>query len=172
MPALSWLHGSARLRRRRTRMAECDNSDEGGSVSNGGDGRGVGVGRGWRSGSAGGGAGNRKRGRRARVTAARHSPRLRWAMRVATMGVESAASVMQAAAEPGWLTRCGRWGGAGRMVETRACGKRTRPGPQGTKPVRPVRRPAARGTPRKSGQRWQHLRAMRDFRALDAKKGP
>ena len=36
-------------------MAECDNSDEGGSVSNGGDGRGVGVGRGWRSKSAGGG---------------------------------------------------------------------------------------------------------------------
>ena len=38
-------------------MAECDNRDEGGSVSNGGDGRGVGVGRGWRSKGAGGGAG-------------------------------------------------------------------------------------------------------------------
>lgn len=55
MPALSWRHGSARLRRYGMRMAECDNSDEGGSVSNGGDGRGVGVGRGWRSKGAGGG---------------------------------------------------------------------------------------------------------------------
>ena len=127
----------------------------------------------WRRGTQVAGAGDRKRGRRARVTAACHSPRLRWAMRVATMGVENAASVMQAAAEPGWLTRCGRWGGAGRMVETRACGRRTRPGPQGTKPVRPVRGLAARGeAPRKAGQRWQYLRAMYDFRALDAKRGP
>ena len=60
MPALSWRHGSARLRRYGMRMAECDNSDEGGSVGNGSvgngsDGRGAGVGRGWRSRSAGGG---------------------------------------------------------------------------------------------------------------------
>ena len=92
-------------------MAECDDSDEGGSVGNGGDGRGTGVGRGWR-----------KRG-----------------------------------------------------GEARACGKRARPGrrAQGARPVRPVRGPAARETPpRKAGQLWQHLRAMHDFRALDAKRGP
>ena len=59
------------------------------------------------------------------------------------------------------------------MAETRACGKRTRPGPQGTKPVRPVRGPATRAAvSRKVGQHWQHLRAMYDFWALDAKRGP
>ena len=58
------------------------------------------------------------------------------------------------------------------MTETRACGKRTRPELQGAKPVRPVRGPATRDeVPRKVGQRWQHLRAMHDFRALDAKGG-
>ena len=64
-------------------------------------------------------------------------------------------------------------GGADEMTETRACGKRTRPELQGAKPVRPVRGPATRDeVPRKVGQRWQHLRAMHDFRALDAKRGP
>lgn len=69
-------------------------------------------------------------GLRARVAAARHSPpRLRWAMRVATMGVESAASVMQAAAEPGWLARCGRDGRDPRMRQAdqaRAAGRKAR----------------------------------------------
>ena len=64
-------------------------------------------------------------------------------------------------------------GGADEMTETRACGKRTRPELQGAKPVRPVRGPATRDeVPRKVGQRWQHLHAMRDFGFLDAKEGP
>lgn len=63
-------------------------------------------------------------------------------------------------------------GGTDEIAETRACGKWTRPGPQGTKPIRPVRGPATRSeVPRKVGQRWQHLRAMHDFRALDVKRG-
>ena len=73
----------------------------------------------------------------------------------------------------GWRAPGASSGRTYEMAETRAYGKRTRPGPQGTKPVRPVRGPATRDeVPRKVGQRWQHLRAMHDFRALDAKRGP
>ena len=119
MPALSWRHGSARLRRG-TRMT-----------------------------GAGGGAGNGKR---------------RWWARAEGRAVRQAAQV---------AARAQGAAGASEVAEARACGKRARPGPQGTKPVRPVRGLAARGPPpRKSGQRWQVLRAMRDFGPLDAKRGP
>lgn len=119
MPALSWLHGSARLRRYGTQVAECDNSDEGGSVSNGGDGRSVGVGRGWRSGGRG-----------------------RW---------EAGARGKNPIGGDEWRAPGASSGGADEMAETRACGKRARPGPQGANPVRPDRRARAAAAERPGG---------------------
>ena len=119
MPALSCACSSARLRRRGTRMAECDNSDEGGSVSNGGDGRGAGAGRGWRSGG---------RGRREAGVCGK-SP----------IGGDE------------WRAPGASSGGADEMAETRACGKRARPGPQGANPVRPDRRARAAAAERPGG---------------------
>ena len=57
-----------------------------------------------------------------------------------------------------WRTPGASSGGTGEVAGARACGKRTRPGPQGARPVRPVRGPATRAAaPRKVEQRWQHL---------------
>ena len=124
MPALSWLHGSACLWRRGTQVAGA------------GDGR-VGAAR----------VGEWQRwveGPWCEWRRLATPPRLRWAMQVATMGVESAASVMQAAAEPCRLERCGRWGGAGGTAGGRACGKRAGPGRRAQGPFGQFAGPRAR----------------------------
>lgn len=143
--------------------------------------------RGWRDGCGAQvarciGVGSTRAAGRARSTA--HSDRngrravgaMRAAKRDAHKTAAMNASEMAGSAGRGGRKRDGRGARMRQAGQARAAGRKARSAmPRVACRCRmaqsPFRRTACRCR-RKAGQRWQHLRAMRDFGFLDAKKGP